>query len=313
LSAPEVIYGITLANALSHHRASEVIRPSPSRSLPPVPQLAPGGRKFSLIKDVQIAKFYDIVGEVVKTFPNGSGLEVYVSDYTLNENLFNYEWSPPSLDDCGGPGDEYGYIGRRTNQSWPGPYGKLTLRVILWPPHSTAAQSTVKEGDYVELKNVRIKFDRCTHLEGAIHGDRQFPDRINIRRIDDKKDERYLAVLKRKRSYGKRFDKQKGDFLEEVGKSLKRPNDRGDEEGDISRRRLKKRRSEERKVAQNREESQVPRKGQPEETSGAWGLAQRRRTEEIKSERENKIATANLRFAVNKNGTLNYLPTSSTS
>jgi protection-of-telomeres protein 1 len=258
LSPVEVRYSFMLSNALSHHRASEAIVPSPSRHLPSVHQsgsrgdtpasqwqMASGRQKFSLIRDVQSAQFYDIVGEVVKTFPSGgSAFEVYVSDYTPNENLFKYEWTPPS-DDHGGPGDEYGYIGRRTNQSWPGPYGKLTLRVTLWPPHSTAAQSTIKEGDYVELRNVHIKFDQHHQLEGAVHEDRRYPDSIQVRRITDKKDERYLEVLKRKRSYGKK----------EVGKFLKTHSDDSGEGNGTAQKRPRKRGGEEKRAMQKKRES----------------------------------------------------------
>ncbi|KAH0536852.1 hypothetical protein FGG08_006315 [Glutinoglossum americanum] len=265
-----------------------------------------GSHKFSLIKDVQNSKFYDVVGQVVKTFPsNGGGFEVYVSDYTPNENLFNYEWSPPpSSDDYGGPGDEYGYVGRRTNQSWPGPYGKLTLRVTLWPPHSTFAQSTINEGDYIELANIRIKFDQRAQLEGVIHGDRRYPDRICVQLLD-KKDRRCLEVLRRKRAYGKKFEKQKGDFLAEVGKPLKRQNEDDSEGSDTARKRKRKRRNEERKAAQNAEENQAPRRNQTKE---ARDLARRGRKEEVKNERENEIAATSLRSEVNKRGKLDYAP-----
>ncbi|KAH0564978.1 hypothetical protein GP486_001626 [Trichoglossum hirsutum] len=307
LKPVEVRYSVMLANALSHHRTSAAVVPSPFQNLPSVHQpgsksstpasqrqQAPERQKFSLIRDVESAQFYDIVGEVVKTFPSsGSAFEVYVTDYTSNENLFNYEWTPPS-DDYGGPGDEYGYIGRRANRSWPGPYGKLTLRVTLWPPHSIAAQSTIKEGDYVELENVRIKFDQHAQLEGTVHGDRRYPDKIQVRRITDKKDERYLGVLKRKRSYGKKIEKEKGDFLEEVGRPMKRySDDSGDGNGTAQKR--PKKMGNERGTVQNKRRNQA--QGDRE---ARVSTQKRHKEEEIQNGKGNKVVTTRFKLEVNK-------------
>ncbi|KAI9765738.1 MAG: hypothetical protein M1840_007171 [Geoglossum simile] len=310
----EILYGITLANALSHHRASDAAAAvlSPSRNLPPIHQGSSGSplqrqqastHKFSLIHNVQSNKFYDVVGEVIKTYPSGSGVfEVYITDYTTNDNLFNYEWRPPSSDDfdCSGPGDEYGYLERRVKPSWPGPYGRQTLRVALWPPHSTAAQSTIKEGDYVELRNVRVKLDQQAQLEGAMHGDRQYPDRVSIQKVD-RKDERYLDVLRRKKAYAKKFEKQKGDFLEEVGlSSRKRQNDDSGEGSDVAKKKPKKRGSEQKRVLENREIQPLLRNQRGEVKEAGDLVRRRRKEEEPRNAKGSKTSAVSLRYETNK-------------
>jgi protection of telomeres protein 1 len=321
---PEILYSITLANALSHHRAGNAaaVVSSPSQNLSPAYETPSGSsssalrqqkasaHKFSLIHNIQSSKFYDIVGEVIKTYPSGSGVfEVYITDYTANENLFNYEWRPPSSDDfdCGGPGDEYGYLERRVKPSWSGPYGRQTLRVALWPPHSTAAQSTIKEGDYVELRNVHVKLDQHAQLEGAMHGDRRYPDRVSVQKVD-KKDERYLGVLRRKKAYAKKFEKQKGDFLEGAGlSSRKRRNDDSGEGSDVAKKKPKKRGNEQKRALENRE-IQFPQGSQREEGKEAADLARkRRREEETRNAKGAKCSARSLKYETNKHGKLDLV------
>jgi protection-of-telomeres protein 1 len=269
--------------------------------------------KFSLIHKIQSDKFYDIVGEVVKTYPGGSGMfEVYITDYTTNENLFNYEWGLPSDDlGDGAPGDEYGYLERRANPSWPGPYGRQTLRVALWPPHSTAAQDTIKEGDYVELRNVHIKLDQRAQLEGAMHGDRRYPDRVCVRKMN-KKDERCLDVLRRKRAYSKKFEKQKGDFLEEVGVPLRRSRNDDSGEGSDTAKKKSKKRGREQKTALQNKEGQPPHGNQTEEGNEAMALARKRRKEEgIRNEKGAKISAISQKYEANKHSELDFPPVGS--
>jgi protection-of-telomeres protein 1 len=47
--------------------------------------------KFRLIQSVNYNDYCDIVVEVIKKFPNSNGnMELYVTDYTPNNNLYNY-------------------------------------------------------------------------------------------------------------------------------------------------------------------------------------------------------------------------------
>ena len=173
--------------------------------------------KFSWIKDVVINVFYDVVGQVVKIFPSNGCVELYITDYTSNSLLYNYEWGQEDGEALSRDGDEYGYTPRASSRKkWPGPFGKMTLTVTLWPPHSHFAQGNVKELDYVHIRNMRVKFSRDAKLEGALHSDRKWPDRVDITILDKKDDDRVKDVLRRKLEYTKRFKAQSQAFVEEV-------------------------------------------------------------------------------------------------
>lgn len=177
-------------------------------------QQAPARReKFSLIKDVVINSFYDIVGQVVKVFPGTTGTyDIYVTDYTSNIMLYNYERFPEPSNSTSREGDEFAYIpSKKPNQNWPGPYGQMTLQVALWPPHSQFAQNNINIGDNVFLRNIRIKCSRdgSSRFEGVLHTDRRYEDRIDISVIKDREDPRVKDVLKRKRAYLKKTNQQR--------------------------------------------------------------------------------------------------------
>ncbi|KAI4138163.1 MAG: hypothetical protein LQ341_004786, partial [Variospora aurantia] len=170
--------------------------------------------KFALIKDVCVDAFYDLVGQVVKVYPGNGVTELYLTDYTSNPSLYNYEWGREDHD--GGVGDDdllYG-TASDTRRKWPGPFGKYTLAVSLFPPHSYYAQRNVKENDFVFLRNTRIKYDRDRNgkIEGSLHTDKLYADRIDVTIVNDHDDERVKDVLRRKLEYGKKFQRQQEDF-----------------------------------------------------------------------------------------------------
>lgn len=180
--------------------------------------------KFALIKDMMINIFYDLVGEVVKTFPSNGSVEIYITDYTSNSLLYNYEWGQ----DDGGEGlsrdgDDYGYVPRTSSKrKWPGPWGKMTLTVTLWPPHAYFAQGNLKDGDFVHIRNMRAKYSRDAKMEGVLHSDRLWPDRVDIT-VLDRDDDRVKDVLRRKREYNKQFKAQSQAFVEESRGQKRKP------------------------------------------------------------------------------------------
>ena len=242
-SSEMMLYAVSLCN--SRDRSSFTVTSAPASStMQIVPQAASSGisppsgngnsstigarrDKFSQVKDMMINVFYDLVGEVVKTFPSNGCVEVYITDYTSNSLLYNYEWGQ----DDGGEGlsrdgDDYGYVPRTSSKSkWPGPWGKMTLTVTLWPPHAYFAQGSVKDGDFVHVRNMRAKFSRDAKMEGVLHSDRLWPDRVDIT-ILDRDDDRVKDVLRRKREYNKQFKAQSQAFVEESrGQKRKPPKD----------------------------------------------------------------------------------------
>lgn len=127
------------------------------------------GKRQSLISGMTFNLFYDLVGEVVKTFWSGDAVDLYVTDYTTNTDLFLYE-EKTEIETFGGP-----------KKPWPGPFGQMTIQVRCYEPHAGAARD-LKEGDFVFLQNIRTKMSQSNKLEGAIHEDPQYPKKISVRK-----------------------------------------------------------------------------------------------------------------------------------
>lgn len=211
-SAAEMQYAIKLCN--SQDRSSLAKSPTD----PPLSRRAATGiprDKFSLIQDVVSDNFYNLVGQVVKLYAHSDRLELYLTDYTSSNLLWNYEWGQEDKDNSGREGDVYNYLPHNTqNHKWPGPYGKMTLTVTLWPPHS---DQPVKVNDFVHLGNVRIKWSNDGKFEGVLHGDRRFPERIDVSVIKNfEDDDRVKGVLRRKRDYMTKFQASCNNFVAEA-------------------------------------------------------------------------------------------------
>ena len=196
--------------------------------------------KFALIKDIQVDNFYDLVGQVVKLFPNNGRVELYITDYTTNSLLYNYVWdAPPETALDGRDGDEFNYAPKSSGtKKWIGPYGKQTLTITLWPPHSEFAEANVEGMNFVYLRNVRIKFSKDGKIEGSLHTDNRNPDRIDvqiIKRHED--DERVKNVLRRKLEYSKKFQLQSQQFINEARGLKRKEEDRSLSRGQKSRKR----------------------------------------------------------------------------
>lgn len=151
----------------------------------------PKSDKSCLIKDLEFSRFYDIRAQVVNMYytPDGS-VDLKVTDYTSNKDLFCYV-HPNEADASFMP----------MNASWKGPYGQLTLNVILWESNAVWARENVVEGDYVFLKNMRTKVSPANKLEGSLHQDRQRPTQVDIRKLTRQSD--INDIIKRQEAYDK--------------------------------------------------------------------------------------------------------------
>lgn len=128
-------------------------------------------KKMSLISDMTFNQFYHLVGEVVKTYwGTTDSVDLYVTDYTTNIDLYLYEESS-TFD----PSDGYG----STKKRWAGPFGQKTIQIRCYEPHAQAARK-LKEGDFVYLQNIRTKMSRMNKLEGAIHQDDRYPEKVGV-------------------------------------------------------------------------------------------------------------------------------------
>jgi protection of telomeres protein 1 len=160
--------------------------------------------KWSLLKDVTDFSFYNLVCEVVKVYSWNGRVEVYVTDYTENQLFFPYETDENDNEDDGDESDQaadpYGSASFNKNKKkWPGPPGKLTMQIKMWPPNDIYAADKVDEGSIWYFKNVRVKYNAGSNvLEGNLHGDRHSPNQIDIRKLDPA-DERIHHLKSRKR------------------------------------------------------------------------------------------------------------------
>ncbi|EMR10384.1 hypothetical protein PNEG_01636 [Pneumocystis murina B123] len=150
-----------------------------------------------LIRDIIPNSFYEIIGEIVKTFPiNSNGYTIYLTDYTSNSLLHSYEWGMSS--------------------KWNGPYGKMTIQCSLWDSTAMFARNKLYEGEIVQVSNLLGRLNRDGILEGVVHGDKQYPDKIFITKPS--KDNFYVKeLIARKSLYNKKFLNDK-KILKEISK-----------------------------------------------------------------------------------------------
>ncbi|KAI9794957.1 MAG: hypothetical protein M1833_007331 [Piccolia ochrophora] len=274
-SQNEQLYAIALCNAQDRSAFSEPLpdvtrseqdSTSATNAVPAIEVLPVQDKKFSLIKDVTDLRFYDLLVQIIKIFPaSGVRLEMYVTDYSPNDALFNYEMNY-GKDNESGPvfrdGDTFGYATTKrkgSSKAWAGPYGKMTLQVTLWPPHCHFAQDNVKEGDMVLLRNVRVVYskDGSSRLEANLHEDMRWHSRIDISVITEHEDDRVKRLLERKRAYWKKARREIKAF-EKVAKSL--PKRQSQDE--VESRTLDKREGKKHKPEERRSKKSEPLKAQ---------------------------------------------------
>ncbi len=173
-------------------------------------------QKFSLLKDVQANQFYDLVAQVAREpFAAGyGGTTLYVSDYTENPHFHHQMWQGLPESATGG-GDPYGYTtGTTPKTDWIGPYGKMSLQITCYEPHSTYICAEVRAGQWVSLRNVQIKYGRDGQfLEGFLRGQLNNPNsrvQVHILEIGDPEtiDQNLKEAIRRWRDYTKKKKQQ---------------------------------------------------------------------------------------------------------
>ncbi|KAL1797893.1 hypothetical protein ACET3X_004499 [Alternaria dauci] len=139
---------------------------------------ARGRRPASLIKDLQVDKFYDVRAQVVNIyyFQMGGQVDLKVTDYTPNEQMYHYVDPEQEKDH---------FI---TDRDWKGPFGFLTLNVTLYEENANWARENIGNGDHVFIRNMRVKMSARGLLEGVLHQDRQNPSKVDIRHLTNRAD-----------------------------------------------------------------------------------------------------------------------------
>lgn len=244
--------------------------------------------KFSLIKDMQANTYYDMVGQVVKLYASMGRVDLYVTDYTGNDGLYFYEWGQD--EDGEQRDDEKGFpsIVSKQAKKWPGPFGKMTLAVTLWPPHSEFVNRNVRENDFVHLRNLHVRFDKDTKIVGSLHEDRMNSDRIYVSLIHDlSQDDCAKEVLRRKQEYHRKFDLQSKKFILEARDHMTRS---GEEGKPLSKGQARKKRKQDRKGEQIDQEGHA-----------AQSNTKRKRTDREGCFQHDLISEKRLRTTMNSN------------
>lgn len=137
-----------------------------------------------LIKDLQLATFADVRAQIVNIYryPMGGQVDLKVTDYTPNESLFYYP----------DPEKEGGFVADR---HWKGPYGCMTLNVTLYEKNANWASVNLSVGDYVFIRNMKVKLSNRNTLEGVVHQDRLNPNKVDIRLLNNPSD---IAEIKQR-------------------------------------------------------------------------------------------------------------------
>lgn len=179
--------------------------------------------KFSLLQDVKVEKFADLIVQVVKEpFDMVDKMTVWVSDYTENNSFFLQtrdnvaDWTDgvPARD-----GDVYGYTHNRKkpiaplsdeeHSKWSGPAGKRSMQLTCWEPHATFIRQNIHQGDWVRLRNVQIRRGHnSANIEGCLREDLDHRDRVYVEVLEvagdpENLDQRLVEAIMRKRSYEK--------------------------------------------------------------------------------------------------------------
>jgi hypothetical protein len=53
----------------------------------------------------------------------------------------------------------------------------------MWEPHASNVRKNIKKGDFVLLQNVHAKLSKDGKLEGAMHQDHRYPDKVCVRKV----------------------------------------------------------------------------------------------------------------------------------
>lgn len=213
-SNEEQLYIIGLRKWAKESIDLSVSIPIPTGPHPQFNDLAPSrnsngpGNKYRLLKDVSDNAYYDLVGEIVKTWKTDLYTTVYFTDYTSNKQVQPITTGDePSGADR--DGDPHGYTSDiRSRKEWTGPTGQFCLQIFLWPPHSRWANDNLREGDFVLVRNVRIGIrNNSKYLRADLNEDQRHPDQIDIRKINHN-DKRCMDMISRRDNYWTQRERQ---------------------------------------------------------------------------------------------------------
>lgn len=182
--------------------------------------------KFCTLEHVVDGKFCDVIVNVVKApFDETEKTTLWVSDYTEHDSFHKFSWDgAKQLEGVDGDPSSCLDTDIHAATKWAGPFGRRSMQVTCFEPHATHVNSEVQLGQWIRIRNLRIKFGRNgLNLEGVLHEDRDFSrQQVDILKPDGREgcDPRLKEAIRRKVDYEKLKKKQiKSLYANESGES----------------------------------------------------------------------------------------------
>ncbi|RKF72760.1 putative telomere-binding alpha subunit central domain-containing protein [Golovinomyces cichoracearum] len=198
--------------------------------------------KLALVQDLQPGSFYDVIGEVRKLWETSDTMvTVYLSDYTENSRLFQYapeeifEESSPEF--RGGDGKESSEMSTLVNKtSCLNPHGRLIIQITIWDSDADFVRRKVDPGNWILIKNVRIKIGPNDIIEGSVHAEE---GKIHVQKLINKNtssdiDLRWKTALLRKKAWWNKFEEKLTSERKNPSIKAGRSKRKHDDDGEIS-------------------------------------------------------------------------------
>ncbi|RKF54745.1 Protection of telomeres protein 1 [Golovinomyces cichoracearum] len=205
--------------------------------------------KLALVQDLQPGSFYDVIGEVRKLWESSDTMvTVYLSDYTENNRLFQYapEERFPEFrnEDCEESNETNTSVNKTSRLN---PHGKLIIQITLWDSDADFVRRKVDRGNWILIKNVRIKIGPNDIIEGSVHAEE---GKIHVQKLIKKNtssdiDLRWQTALLRKKAWWNKFEKKL--MSERKNPSIKAERNKRKHEDDCETSPLKKKNSKQRR------------------------------------------------------------------
>ncbi|KAF2667035.1 hypothetical protein BT63DRAFT_327557 [Microthyrium microscopicum] len=164
------------------------------------------------LSSLRVDRFYNVVGEVVKTWWESGASSVYslyITDYTENPFFFDQ-----GLIDSGSQSHNNLISGKRT------------VQVSLFSPHADWATHNISVGDFVWIRNLLVRHRNNSEsiIEGKLHTDTDRPNQIDIFKLQEG-DLRLLKLLKARKEYHE-LPPSPSEDLDKQSKNAKKKRDK---------------------------------------------------------------------------------------
>ncbi|UNI19056.1 hypothetical protein JDV02_005273 [Purpureocillium takamizusanense] len=184
--------------------------------------------KYHTLQDVRQGMYTETIVEVVREpYWLGDKYTLWVSDYTENSAFFEHSFGRGKSHQ-GQVGDPFGLLPQNKEEhDWAGPFGQRSMQVTCFFPHANVIRDhPVSKGSWIRMRNLHIKFGHNNaNLEGFLHEDKRYPERINLSPVDLNDRENLSQELKdtirRRKEYEKAYKSERKELNETIEKKRK--------------------------------------------------------------------------------------------